>query len=107
MCLSSSTKKLSQSAAAHNSADRHCGGTILAARLTYLIIGHKAPCEDANLLIEWNLVDTAWQVGAVRVDNVLEVLAEANIEWLQINLALNNLEQPVKLIDCQVLNDSL
>ena len=77
------------------------------AALTYLVIGHEAPSEDANLLIKRNLIDTAWQVGAVSVNNVLEVLAEANVKRLQIDLALHNLQQPVELIDSQVLNDSL
>lgn len=77
------------------------------AALTYLVIGHEAPCEDANFLVKWNLIDTAWQVGAVSVNNVLEVLAEAHVKRLQIDLALHDLQQPVELVDSQVLNDSL
>ena len=72
-----------------------------------MIISHEAPCEYANLLVKWNLIDTAWQVGAVAVNDILEVLTEADVEWLQVDLALHNLEQSIELIDCQVLNDSL
>ena len=77
------------------------------AALTYLVISHEAPCEYANLLVKRNLIDTAWQVGAVRVNNVLEVLAEAHVKRFQIDLALHNLEQSVELIYGQVFNDSL
>ena len=41
---------------------------------TYLVIGHESPGEDADLLVEGDLVDAGWQVGAVHVDDVLEVL---------------------------------
>ena len=75
--------------------------------MTYLIIGHKSPREYANLLIERDLIHAAWQVGAVAVNDVLEVLAKADVEWLQVDLALYNLQQSIELIDSQVLNDSL
>ena len=75
--------------------------------MTYLIIGHESPREYANLLIERDLIDAAWQVGAVAVNDILEVLTEADVEWLQVDLALHNLQQSIELIDCQVLNDSL
>lgn len=42
--------------------------------VTYLVIGHESPGEDADLLVEGDLVDAGRQVGAVHVDYVLEVL---------------------------------
>ena len=41
------------------------------------------------------------------IDDILEVLGQTNIKWLQIDLALHNFEQTIELIDCQVFNDSL
>ena len=75
--------------------------------MTYLIIGHESPREYADLLIERDLIDAARQVGAVAVNDVLEVLAKADVEWLQVDLALHNLQQSIELIDSQVLDDSL
>ena len=74
---------------------------------TYLIISHETPCKNADLLIEWYLVYTTWQVSTVTVNNVLEVLAKADIERFQIYLSLYNLEQTIELVYCQVFNNSL
>ena len=74
---------------------------------TYLIISHESPREDAYLLVKWNLVDTAWQVGTVTVDQILEILAQANVEWLQVDLALDYFEEAIELIDRQVLDHGL
>ena len=74
---------------------------------TYLIISHESPHEDAYLLIEWNLVDTTWQVGTVTVDQILEILAQANVERLQVDLALHDLQEAIELIHCQVLDHGL
>ena len=74
---------------------------------TYLIISHESPREDAYLLIEWNLVDTTWQVGTVTVDQILEILAQANVERLQVDLALHDLQEAIELIDRQVLDHGL
>ena len=41
------------------------------------------------------------------IDDVLEVLGQTNIKWLQIDLALHDFEQTIELINCQVFNDSL
>ena len=43
----------------------------------------------------------------MRVDNVLEILRKADIQRLEIYLALDDLKQTIELIDCQVFNDSL
>lgn len=72
-----------------------------------LVIGHETPCKDAYLLVERDLVYAAWQVCTVTVNNVLEVLAKADIERFQIYLSLNNLEQTIELVYCQVFNNSL
>lgn len=48
--------------------------------MTYLVICHKAPSEDAHLLVERNLVHRVGQVGALAIDDVLEVLCKACIE---------------------------
>lgn len=72
-----------------------------------LVVGHEAPCQDAYLLIEGDLVNTAGQVGAMRVDHILEVLAQTGVQWLQIDLSLDDLEQTIELIDGQVFYDGL
>ena len=41
------------------------------------------------------------------IDHILEVLAQARVQWLQIDLALHDLQQTIELIDRQVLNDGL
>ena len=41
------------------------------------------------------------------VYHVLEVLRQAKVEWVQVHLPMDNLEQSVVLIDCQVFNDGL
>ena len=80
---------------------------IFKALSTYLVVGHQAPCKDAYLLVKGDLVDAARQVSAVAVNDVLEVLAEADIQGFQVNLTLYDLKQAVKLIDRQIFNDSL
>ena len=74
---------------------------------TYLVISHESPGEDADLLVERDLVDAGGQVGAVHVDDVLEVLREAEVERLQVALALHDFQQAVELVDGQVFNDCL
>jgi hypothetical protein len=76
-------------------------------KIAYLVVGHESPCENADLLVEWNLVHTGRQVCAMRVNHVLKVLAQPSIKRVHVALALHNLEQPVELVDCQVLDDSL
>lgn len=83
----------------------HCFGHLLWP--TYLVVRHKSPSENAHFLVERDLVDTAGQVGAVGVNDVLVILAQANVERLQIYLALHNFEQSVELINRQVFNDCL
>ena len=60
--------------------------------MTYLVICHEAPSEDAHLLVERNLVHRVGQVGALAIDDVLEVLCKACIERVQVDLAVNDLE---------------
>ena len=48
--------------------------------MTYLVVCHEAPSEDTYLLVERNLVHRVWQVGALAIDDVLEVLCKACIE---------------------------
>ena len=74
---------------------------------TYLIISHQAPRENAHLLVEWDLIDTAGKIRAMAVDDVLEVLAEAKVERLQIDFSLYDFEQSVELINRQIFNDCL
>jgi hypothetical protein len=54
----------------------------LFSQVTYLIVGHKTPCENADFLVEGDLVDAAGQVRAVAVNDVLEVLTQAIVEGL-------------------------
>ena len=75
--------------------------------MTYLVVCHEAPSEDAYLLVERNLVHWVWQVGALAIDDVLEVLGKPCIERVQVDFAVNHLEEPVVLVYSQVLDDSL
>ena len=74
--------------------------------LTYLVIGHQTPRENAHLLVEGYLVDRVGQVGALRVNYVLKVLAEAIVERIQVYLAMHHSQQSVVLIYRQIFQDS-
>ena len=41
------------------------------------------------------------------VNNVLEILRQPCVKWLQIDLALNDFEQSIELVDGQIFNDCL
>ncbi len=43
----------------------------------------------------------------MRVNHVLKVLTETSVKRIHVALSLNDLEQPIKLVDRQVLDDSL
>lgn len=74
---------------------------------TYLICCQKAPGENANFLNERNLVHTIWQVRRLNVDDVLEVLSETIVKRVQIDFAMDNTEQAIMLVDCQVVQNGL
>ncbi len=43
----------------------------------------------------------------MRVNHVLKVLTETGVKRIHVALSLHDLQQPIKLIDRQVLDDSL
>ena len=43
----------------------------------------------------------------MHVDDVLKVLRQAEVERLQVALALDDFQEAVELVYCQVFNDSL
>ncbi len=43
----------------------------------------------------------------MRVNHVLKVLTETSVKRIHVALSLNDLKQPIKLVDGQVLDDSL
>ena len=43
----------------------------------------------------------------MRVNHVLKVLTKTSVKRIHVAFSLHNLEQPIKLVDRQVLDDSL
>ena len=59
-------------------------------KCTYGVQRQESPQQNGCLLIEGNDVQALWQVGRVRIDDVLEVLREAFIQCVQIHPTVND-----------------
>lgn len=75
--------------------------------VAYLVDGHESPEEDADLLAEGDHVDRVRQVGELRVDDVLEELAHACIEGVQVDTPVDDSHEPEVLIYRQVFHQLL
>ena len=73
-------------------------------RIAYLVDCHESPKDNADLLIEWDHIDRARQVGLVAIDDVLEELAQTCIKRIQVDSAMDDSHQPEMLIDRQILH---
>lgn len=75
--------------------------------MTYLIVCHESPREDAYFLVERDLADRVGQVRSVAVNYVLKVLGKAFVQGIQIHLAVYDSEKAVVLVDSEVFDYSL
>ena len=66
---------------------------------------HESPEQNGHLLIERYDVQALWQIGGIRVDDVLEVFGEAFVEWVQVHPAVDDSEKPEEFVGGEVLDD--
>ena len=62
------------------------------------IQSHESPKKDGNLLIEWDNVQTLWQIRSIGVNDILEVFGKPIVQWIKVHSAMNNSEQSKEFI---------
>ena len=56
-------------------------------------------------MVEWDNVQTLWQIRSICVNDILEILGEAIVEWIKVHSAMNNPEQSKEFIRRQIFDD--
>jgi hypothetical protein len=76
-------------------------------KIVYLISCNQTPSQHEYLLQERHLRDRARIHRILTVDDILIILHESMVKWVQVNFSMDNLKQTVMLIDDQILVDLL
>lgn len=72
-----------------------------------LVDSHESPEQNADFLMEGNQVHRVREVGELRINNVLEELAESSVERVKVDSSVDYPHQPEILIDGQIFEDLL
>jgi len=76
-------------------------------KIVYLISCNQTPSQHEYLLQERHLRDRARIHRILTVDDILIILHESMVKWVQVNFSMDNLKQTVMFIDDQILVDLL
>ena len=69
---------------------------------TYLIGCNESPQQHKYFLMKWNLGATIWKKRVLAIDEVLEVLNETCVQWVEVYLAMHDSQQSVVFVDGQI-----
>ena len=65
---------------------------------------HEPPQQNRNFLVKWDYVQALGEVGCICINDVLEILRKAFVEWVKIHPPMNNPQQPEELIRSQIFD---
>lgn len=67
----------------------------------------QTPQEHEYFLMERNLSAAVWKQCVLTINEVLEVLDETCVQWVEVDFAMHHAQQSIVFIYCQVLQDLL